>query len=71
MNTKLNNKPMAQQKNKYSIYILVTIAYVLATMFVLQEETTTSKDRFLIIWLWLASMFVTYIFIKSNETYKK
>jgi hypothetical protein len=58
---------MAQQKNKYYIYILVTIAYVLATMFVLQEETTTSHNRFLIIWLWLSSMFVTWIFIKSNE----
>lgn len=58
---------MAQQKNKYTIYILVTIAYVLATMFVLQEETTTSHVRFLIIFLWLASMFVTWVFIKTNE----
>lgn len=58
---------MTQEKNKYTIYILVTIAYVLATMFVLQEEATTSKDRFLIIWLWLASMFVTWVFIETNK----
>ena len=64
--TNTTPKPMEQQKNKYTTYILVTIAYVLAAMFVLQEETTTLKDRFLIIWLWLVSMFVTWIF-KSNE----
>jgi hypothetical protein len=58
---------MVQQKNKYYIYILVTIAYVLATMFVLQEETTTSHTRFLIIWLWLTSMSVTAMFIKLTK----
>ncbi len=47
---------MAQQNNKYAPYILSTIGYIIAVMFVLGDEETTVADRFLIIYIWIIWM---------------
>lgn len=54
---------MAQSidKNKFTPYILVTIAYILAVMFVLQGEPTNVGDRVMIVFIWLILMGVTSI----------
>ena len=54
---------MAQQndKNKFTPYILVTIAYILAVMFVLQGEPTNVGSRGMIVFIWVISMGVTSI----------
>ena len=44
---------MAQQNNKYTPYILSTIGYIIAVMFVLGGKETTIVDRFFIIYLWI------------------
>jgi hypothetical protein len=47
---------MAQQNNKYTPYILSTIGYIIAVMFVLSGKETTVVDRFFIIYLWIIWM---------------
>jgi hypothetical protein len=47
---------MAQQNNKYTPYILSTIGYITAVMFILSGKETTVADRFLIIYIWIIWM---------------
>jgi hypothetical protein len=47
---------MAQQDNKYALYILSTVGYIIAVLFVLGDKETTVEDRFLIIWFWMLWM---------------
>lgn len=56
-----------KEKNKYTSYILVTVAYILAVLFVLGGEPTNSGSRFLIVILWLSSMLIAFMYELENK----
>jgi hypothetical protein len=58
---------MAQQNNKYAPYILSTIGYIIAVMFVLGGKETTVADRFFIIYLWIIWMGITGIILNIKN----
>lgn len=58
---------MAQKNNKYTPYILSTVGYIIAVLFVLGDEETTSKDRFAIVYFWGFAMFVVLSYKTLNK----
>lgn len=49
------------KKNKYTSYVLVTVAYVILTMFVVGDEPINVAGRFLIVYIWIIFMLITYV----------
>jgi hypothetical protein len=54
-------------KKKRQVYILVTVLYVLLTMFVLGDTETDAGSRFLIVFLWTIVMGLTAMIVESID----
>jgi hypothetical protein len=52
-------------KKKRQVYILVTVLYVLLTMFVLGDTETDAGSRFLIVFLWAIVMGLTAMIVEQ------
>lgn len=58
-----------QNKNKYTEYILVTVAYIFAVIFILQDQQTDVGNRIAIVYFYLVSLLgvFAYKYLKKNN----
>lgn len=58
-----------QNKNKYTEYMLVTVAYIFAVIFILQDQETDVVSRMGIVYFYLVSLLAVFAYknLKNNN----